>query len=1606
MSLVLRTNSAALDKQYYKPKFEIMETGDGSTSVNTLRIRMFLRHHFMLSCLYPNIGFLFDGQDSGEQMTVSYNDWRIPGRPPSISKDGQCFDSEIIIGFSSNKIIDKNTRTEGNTIPKIRGLSEEPYGAYSLIEYDIEDMLKSFSYFLPINGNGMYHNPMNVIFEQIDSTKTIRILRIEKSPNDIDTADTTIVRVTTDGPHGFTDGMCITITGITTPDGHTDSSTHMFGHLPGQRYMGDFKIKTSGLAANEFEYETYHLSNGEYAVTIEENPNMVAQVWYSYEYSDSISEIKNDGNNISVKLSAIQDDIFTFKVGDFVTIEDSTYYDSFNRKVLSFDTATNTLLLDNPDGLTGIPVNYGVIKYTSRIPSDDVPVNYKTATRSAPAFAHASHTTLMFAKRDSYYDVNHPSDSYGTDSFMYTNYMKQYSVVGFIPDGIYEKMEDDVMCEFGVYLNSASGTSGGGDAPKILIKPFIGDAEFSEDDIGSDIYPKIDLTHANIGHYNYNNDVQHVVKQFVRFTIDSDIANSIVAGKRKAYFCIDSGLQRDAQFEYITRNFRTDVITINERAPYLVLSVGSNGKENPYSSLEIDDTYMYYVCSEIKYDGSEYSVTVTPETWDENSMLYVNHNFVTVGDKLEILNTIHFDTVSATVTSVDFDGSNCVIKFMYDFGNNSVEPHSEPYAIIRNKSKMMSSYKITGDYINSEKARIITVPEISNDRKFADNSSFQLHNDEDIETLDVSVIPVNESECNAVSPVIITDIDIVNIQRSSSGRFEYVADGSEIRLSGINFDKISDVAYAVVGNQLFENGFFGDGKSYLLTKEYGYLKFTYSTGNGNNQLQLPILDVRNTIDKGTQFKIGNIDGLHSGDIASIISTPSYILGASSEYSPFPSSDDKFKYSQNYYIVIDADDNAWVSLNSKYVARIGDMTTPDSNYYIHLSDDEVEFISGLCANEDAPLIMYTGFTSICVADSNINTLMYKNRMYVQLDEYSPLAYASSDTVMVGDEFDIYVADLTGVTCDVIPVRDPVAYLAEDDTRLLKYTFVVNEPGVWVYTFTDISGNSTSVTINVTPRPASLTVFIKFEGVDIDSKTYTYTISGTHGYLSNSYAASIESSGIFVEGVNGKYPDDNVRIYPITEGEDVDSFKIVVTEDVVIDGGYLHLYVTTRERAGEVKSAEWCAPYVYSKNITCINPGTILPRFTGVNLAQVKIGGVTYKLSVPENWFTLVDSVDDDPSSMIVKLNSNYVGEQKFWPSLVSDTINPEPPQMKHPILITSISNPVMSIGNPSVAIELGYSWEEPGDIIAVDSNGNDISDSIVVTGNVDTDTAGTYKLTYTATDGCGNKVSADRVLTVTAGCSILIKTDKSTYTIGEDITILIDESYIDDAGLFNQNYLNNIVTFTTMDGNKIEADIVKATPDRKSITVKSPGILGSIIRVQVDTGVDNRGYVNCYLSNIITLSIVPNGELDIPLGTSMKFNSVNTIDSKFSHINYNPIYTKDLSYSRFSIVTDENSLIQNVYTILLTNLGERLYNDSFGSTLERRVFSIMDDINGNGKILAECINLISQYENRVSVSIPDSYVDYDAEHNTINISLYIRVPRGNARRIELTFRNDI
>jgi len=121
-----------------------------------------------------------------------------------------------------------------------------------------------------------------------------------------------------------------------------------------------------------------------------------------------------------------------------------------------------------------------------------------------------------------------------------------------------------------------------------------------------------------------------------------------------------------------------------------------------------------------------------------------------------------------------------------------------------------------------------------------------------------------------------------------------------------------------------------------------------------------------------------------------------------------------------------------------------------------------------------------------------------------------------------------------------------------------------------------------------------------------------------------------------------------------------------------------------------------------------------------------------------------------------------------------------------------------IGEDNVTVQLGGTYEELGATATDNVDGNITKDEITVTGEVDTNTVGTYTITYNVSDAAGN--AAD---TVTRTVNVVDNNDREKPVItliGEDyVTIYLGDTYTDEGATANDDVDGNITDKITVTG---------------------------------------------------------------------------------------------------------------------------------------------------------------------------------------------------------------
>lgn len=204
------------------------------------------------------------------------------------------------------------------------------------------------------------------------------------------------------------------------------------------------------------------------------------------------------------------------------------------------------------------------------------------------------------------------------------------------------------------------------------------------------------------------------------------------------------------------------------------------------------------------------------------------------------------------------------------------------------------------------------------------------------------------------------------------------------------------------------------------------------------------------------------------------------------------------------------------------------------------------------------------------------------------------------------------------------------------------------------------------------------------------------------------------------------------------------------------------------------------------------------------------------------------------------------------------------------------------------------------------------------------------------------------------------------------------------------------------GNSLYDNVVKINGMTASIVNGSPYYIDAVVpenvagvsQVQVYKKVRNKEVV---LTNPTTVYV--NNDLtkrNIKLAAKKNPGEISGKTSRSA------LYNRDLGYSNFKEVTDETSLLQNVYSCLLTSQGERLFNQNFGTHIEDRIFTL-GNTTGEVDLLKECIEVVEKYEPRVKIDPERSSCNFD-ESGCYNLVLAVVLPTARTEMLKFTFKN--
>ena len=267
--------------------------------------------------------------------------------------------------------------------------------------------------------------------------------------------------------------------------------------------------------------------------------------------------------------------------------------------------------------------------------------------------------------------------------------------------------------------------------------------------------------------------------------------------------------------------------------------------------------------------------------------------------------------------------------------------------------------------------------------------------------------------------------------------------------------------------------------------------------------------------------------------------------------------------------------------------------------------------------------------------------------------------------------------------------------------------VNTLGSYTVTYgvSDSSSNAASVvtrTVNV-----------------IDQTAPTITILGDNPVTIEAGSTYTDAGATATDNYNNDVTAD------ITTASTVDSNTI---------GSYTVTY-TVNDASGNQATA------VRTVIVEDSTPPTI--ALIGSNPASVEVGN-----SYSDAGATATDAYDGDITSSITttsNVNINTVGSYTVTYTVTDSSSNSA--TATRTVNVVDTTAPVITIsGANPVDVDLGTTYNDAG-ATATDANDGDLTASITVSSNVDTNTVGTYTVTYTVSDAAGNQATETRTVNV-------------------------------------------------------------------------------------------------------------------------------------------------------------------------------------------------------------------------------------------------------------------
>ena len=367
---------------------------------------------------------------------------------------------------------------------------------------------------------------------------------------------------------------------------------------------------------------------------------------------------------------------------------------------------------------------------------------------------------------------------------------------------------------------------------------------------------------------------------------------------------------------------------------------------------------------------------------------------------------------------------------------------------------------------------------------------------------------------------------------------------------------------------------------------------------------------------------------------------------------------------------------------------------------------------------------------------------------------------------------------------IPTNHPFAIL-NDGVSTITYTGDANTQSTDVVNGVTYDFYYGDVTITVTGDFGTLSVYCPYHGYMGGENIFVY--DSQYAVVDTTPPTiTVLGANPFTVEVGSTFSDPGVTVY---DQDGSSTYTTTGTVDTNVLGAYTLTY-TAVDNSGNQATA--------TRTVNVVD--TTAPVITLVGDSQVNLEvGSTYT----DAGATASDNYDGDISSQIVVVNNvdvNTLGSYTVTYS-VSDSSSNAASVVTRTVNVVDQTAPTITIlGDNPATIEAGSTYTDAG-ATATDNYNNDVTSSITASSTVDSNTIGSYTVTYTVSDASGNQATAVRTVIVEDS------TPPTIALIGSNpVTVEAGSTYTDAGATATDSYdgdlTSSITTTSDVDVNTV------------------------------------------------------------------------------------------------------------------------------------------------------------------------------------------------------------